>query len=196
MERKEAQVGSVMPVSHASDASQTSRAAAREPLQPQVCLPHPSDAPVDRHRALPVPRAWRAITTALATRAPRTGHTRSLRFLCVGGLVTLVQLGLLLALARLAVPTLLANALALLLAAQLNFALSSAFTWGDRPPRSGGLAPRWLRFMLAISGTLLINQGLFAVARMALPTLLAAALGSGLTGALNFVLGDRFVFLG
>ncbi len=180
MERKEAQ-GSVMPASHVT---------AREPLQPDVSRSSPSDAHADSSSAMPKPRAWRAIRTALAS------HARPLRFLCVGGLVTLVQLGLLLALAALAVPSLLANALALLLAAQLNFALSSAFTWGDRPVRSGGFAPRWVRFMLSISGTLLINQGLFAVARLVLPTLLAAALGSGLTGSLNFVLGDRFVFLG
>jgi putative flippase GtrA len=151
---------------------------------------------------MPTLRAWRALHTVLTARATHAIHTtyrRSLLFLCVGGLVTLVQLGLLLVLATLAVPSLLANALALLLAAQLNFALSSIFTWGDRPVRNGGLAPRWLRFMMAISGTLLINQGLFAAARLALPmlpTLLAAALGSGLTGALNFVLGDRFVFWG
>jgi putative flippase GtrA len=179
--------------------SQVSHATAPEPLEPQVSRPHPSDAHPASSPKLHRPRAWWAITATLTARAPRAPRARSLSFACVGGLVTLVQLGLLLVLAALAVPSLLANALALLLAAQLNFALSSAFTWGDRPPRSGGLAPRWLRFMLAISGTLLINQGLFAAARLALPTLptlLAAALGSGLTGALNFVLGDRFVFLG
>jgi len=183
--------------------SQVSHATAPEPLEPQVSRPHPYDAHSAISPKLPRPRAWWAITaaitatlTARAPRAPRAPSARSLRFACVGGLVTLVQLGLLLVFAALAVPSLLANALALLLAAQLNFALNSAFTWGDRPLRGGELAPRWLRFMVAISGTLLINQGLFAVARLALPTLPAAALGSGLTGVLNFVLGDRFVFLG
>lgn len=141
-----------------------------------------------------VQRAGRAIWTLLT--GFLTGRARLLRFVCVGVGVTVAQLGLLLALAPLALAPLVANILALLLAAQLNFALSSAFTWGDRPSHGWRFARRWLRFMASIAGTLLVNLAIFAVARLLLPTLLASALGSGLTGSLNFVLGDRFVFLG
>jgi glycosyltransferase involved in cell wall biosynthesis/putative flippase GtrA len=91
----------------------------------------------------------------------------------------------------------LANTVAFLLAAQVNFALSIVFTWRDRPGTSesrGALLRHWLRFHGSIVRTVLLNQGILAVARTTLPTLLASGLGIGVTSVANFVLGDRLVF--
>jgi putative flippase GtrA len=88
-----------------------------------------------------------------------------------------------------------ANAAAFLLAAQLNFALSSAFTWRDRFV-SHSLARRWLLFHGSIAATALLNMLTFSAARFVLPVLAASAAGIA-TGALgNYLLGDRVVFRG
>ncbi|MGH2583650.1 MAG: GtrA family protein [Dehalococcoidia bacterium] len=87
-----------------------------------------------------------------------------------------------------------ANAVAFLLSAQLNFALSRWFTWGDR--RKLGPARRWLAFHGSIAGTALLNQCVFVVAQVATPDLVASALGIGAAAVVNFLLQDRLVFRG
>jgi putative flippase GtrA len=136
----------------------------------------------------------------------RSPRARVLRFICVGGLATLAQLGLLALFTAHRWEAVRANALALALAAQVNFSLNAAFTWGDTwgdGHRAGPVAlwrrlrlvaVRWLRFMGAILGTTLLNEGLYTGALRFLPALLAAVLCSGAIAALSFAIGDRLVF--
>ena len=120
---------------------------------------------------------------------------RPLRFALTGGIAGLVQLTLLALLTRHGWPTLPANCLAFLLAAQLNFALSSAFTWRDRVAgRSVGRL--WLGFHASIAGMAVVNMLVFAAARAVVPTLAASLLGIGVAAVGNFVVGDRLVFRG
>src|SRR5689334_103210 len=69
-----------------------------------------------------------------------------------------------------------ANAVAFLLAAQVNFALSATFTWRDRQGASP-LWRRWLVFHGSIATMAVVNQLVFLAARTALPALAAAAAG-------------------
>ncbi|GHO72157.1 hypothetical protein KSC_110490 [Ktedonobacter sp. SOSP1-52] len=124
-------------------------------------------------------------------------QVRPLRFLFTGGACGMLQLGLLALLAELNIEPILANILALLLAAQVNFALSSVFTWNDRPSIRTARKTRcrrWLRFHGSIAGTALFNQGIFIIARALLPILLASGLGIGMAAVANFVLGEFLVF--
>jgi putative flippase GtrA len=123
----------------------------------------------------------------------RSPVARPLRFALTGGLAGLLQLGLLALLVGRGWPAVPANAVAFLLAAQLNFAVSSLFTWRDRQ----GTVPlwrRWLAFHGAIAAMALVNQGVFLAARTALPTLAASAAGIAVAAVGNYLLGDRLVF--
>ncbi|HLH25993.1 MAG TPA: GtrA family protein [Chloroflexota bacterium] len=120
-----------------------------------------------------------------------------MRFAATGGLAGAVQLLLLHAGTALGGNPLPTNVLAFLVATQVNFCLSQLFTWRDRRddrPARASLMRRWLRFHAAISGTAMLNMVVFAVGRTVMPDLLAAALGIGAAGLVNFVLADRFVF--
>ena len=127
----------------------------------------------------------------------RIARLRQVRFAFSGGVGAVVQLGILKLLEALGAPALLANAVGFLVSAQVNFFLNLTLTWGDR--RSGGdvgqsLLRRWLRFHGAIAGTGLLNLGVFTLARVFLPDLLASALGIGVAAVANFLLADRLVF--
>ena len=127
----------------------------------------------------------------------RSSRLRPLRFALTGGTAGVVQLVMLRCLEGVGVPGLLANGLGFLISAQVNFLLSQAFTWADRGlDRAAGetLGRRWARYHVAIAGTALLNMLVFAVARMALPDLVASALGIGVAAVANFILGDRLVF--
>ena len=126
-------------------------------------------------------------------RLDATRVARPLRFALTGGLAGLLQLGLLALLTGRGWPTAPANAVAFLLAAQVNFALSSLFTWRDRQ-RTAPLWRRWLAFHGAIVATALVNQSVFLVARTVLPALVASAAGIAVAAVGNYLLGDRLVF--
>ena len=122
---------------------------------------------------------------------------RPVRFALTGGTAGLMQLGLLYALTNQGLNPVLANAAAFLLAAQFNFSLSQIFTWYDRWPSGSAkrmLLTRWLAFHGAIAGTAMLNMSVFVAARLALPDLLAAALGIGTAAIVNFAANDRLVF--
>jgi putative flippase GtrA len=126
-----------------------------------------------------------------------TEQARPLRFILTGSLAGLSQIGLLAVLLRLAVSPLLANGIAFLLAAQLNFLLSLLFTWRDRHEinrASRQLLQRWLTFHGSILGTAILNQLIFALTQIRLPALLAAGLGIVSAAIANFFLMDRLVF--
>jgi len=82
---------------------------------------------------------------------------------------------------------------AFLAAAQLNFVLSSLFTWADRQTGQG-IGRRWLIFHGSIAGMALANMAVFAVARLVVPDLAASATGIGVAAIGNFFIGDRLVF--
>jgi len=137
----------------------------------------------------------------LATRRGRTrtfllsDAARPLRFVFTGGSSAIVQLVLLALLTRHGWDELLANVVAFAVAAQVNFALSYAFTWRGRAGRHA-LWRRWLMFHGSIAGTGLLNILIFAAARHVLPALVASALGIGVASIGNFVVGDRLRFRG
>lgn len=124
-------------------------------------------------------------------------RARPLRFLLVGGVCGVLQLGLLALLTLSGWEAILANCVGFLLAAQVNFTLSTIFTWHDRSLASKmrmALPWRWLHFHGTIAATALLNQGIFVMAQVLLPALLASALGIGVASIANFVLGDGLVF--
>ena len=101
---------------------------------------------------------------------------RVVRFAMVAGSCTLLQLLILDFLNHLGVNRLLANGIAFVLSAQVNFALSALFTWRDRKPRlarhtksikatkAGIWATRWIKFNTTALVALAINELVFAAA--------------------------------
>jgi putative flippase GtrA len=118
-----------------------------------------------------------------------------LRFAAVGGIASALQVALLALLTRYGWDALLANVVAFVIAAQVNFALSATVTWRDRA-RGAPLGHRWALFHGSIAGTAVLNQVVFILARLALPALLASAAGSAAAAIGNYLLGDRLVFRG
>src|ERR671930_2022054 len=142
-----------------------------------------------RHRVLTAPCTGAPPLRALLS----SPVARPLRFALTGGLAGLLQLGLLALLVGRGWPAVPANALAFLLAAQVNFAVSSLFTWRDRR-RTIPLWRRWLAFHGAIATTALVNQGVFLAVRTVLPALAASAAGIAVAAVGNYLLGDRLGF--
>jgi putative flippase GtrA len=64
----------------------------------------------------------------------RSARLRPLRFTLTGATAGIVQLLLLRCLEAAGASPLVSNGLGFLVAAQVNFVLSQAFTWADRPP--------------------------------------------------------------
>jgi putative flippase GtrA len=120
-------------------------------------------------------------------------NARPARFVITGGLAGLTQLALLKILIDHGWNGLIANAVAFLLAAQLNFALSSLFTWRDRF-QGQAIGRRWLVFHASIATMAVVNMAVFAATRTVLPDLVASALGICAAAVGNFFIGDRLVF--
>lgn len=120
-------------------------------------------------------------------------RARLLRFIICGGTASIIQLCFLhvfLGWGWAAIP---ADALSLLLGAQVNFLLSSTITWRDR--RDGACWwRRWVGFHCAIAGTATLNLAVFTLASLVMPHLIAAALGIGVAAVCNFLAGDRLIF--
>jgi putative flippase GtrA len=123
-------------------------------------------------------------------------YRRALRFAAVGIVCFSVQYLVLKLLTAAGLPAAVADALGFALSAQLNFTLSTSFTWGDRQGTfSRSLGALWLSFNASILVTLAINTGVFQLCRP-LGDLAASALGV-LVGAVgNYVLCDIVVFRG
>jgi len=118
---------------------------------------------------------------------------RPLRFVGTGCAAGSIQLLLLTILTRHGWEATLANGVAFLVAAQVNFALSVTLTWRDRP-MSGSVGHRWLLFHCSIALMALVNMFTFEILQSFVPTLLAslAGIAAGATG--NYLAGDRLVF--
>ena len=115
-----------------------------------------------------------------------------LRFMCTGGLAGVLQIVMLEVLTGHGWPSVTANVAAALCGAQLNFVLSSVFTWPDRVPVS--IWRRWLLYHGTIAGTMLLSTVAFTILSTTLPDEAASAVGIALGGIANYVLGDRLVF--
>ncbi|MFC4113151.1 GtrA family protein [Nonomuraea zeae] len=121
---------------------------------------------------------------------------RILRFVTVGSFCFSFQYVCAVLLAGLGAPWPLSNAAGFLLSAQLNFLLSSGWTWRDRPPgwARSALRRRWASYNATAVLALAINTAVFSVSYRALGALPAAALGV-LTGSVaNYLICDRAVF--
>lgn len=122
---------------------------------------------------------------------------RPLRFIITGGTAGLIQLALLTGFERIGWNAVLANGVAFLLAAQVNFLLSSFFTWHDRPLSvpTRALTRRWLAFHGSIGSTALLNEGVFILAHLWLPSLVSSALGICVAAIINFLVINHYVFV-
>ncbi|HEX7104040.1 MAG TPA: GtrA family protein [Nitrolancea sp.] len=118
---------------------------------------------------------------------------RLLRFCATGGLAALVQLAVLRLLTADHWEALVSNGIGMAVAAQVNFTLSSAFTWRDRWVRAG-LHRRWSIYQLTILVSAIVNMLVFIVARLFVEQMIAAILGIAAAAALNFAAGDRIIF--
>ena len=145
----------------------------------------------------------RAVTGAPAqSHRPRATAARLLGVLCTGSIAALAQLGLLAALTQQHWNPTLAEGVALVLGAQVNFVLSYRFTWRDRRPPGWtpvAVARRWSLYQGATAATAMLNLVVFVVAHHLLPVLplgWAALAGTASAAGANFVLTDRVVFRG
>jgi putative flippase GtrA len=122
---------------------------------------------------------------------------RPLRFGTVGGITAGLQVGLLWLFKSGGLDSVVAYAIALALAVQFNFLANHAFVWGDRRVAGRGivgLAERWLTFHSCIALSIVINMGVFVVAHLAMPDLVAAALAIALSTVVKFLSLDRLAF--
>jgi putative flippase GtrA len=124
------------------------------------------------------------------------GGARPIRF-GIGGIVTFgIQMGFFAGLQTAGLAAVLANAIALAIAVQFNFAGNQFLVWADLPVKllSRALAERWVTFHGCIALSLVINFGVFVVAQLFLPALVAVLIGIACSTAIKFVSLDRFAF--
>jgi putative flippase GtrA len=122
-----------------------------------------------------------------------SGAARPLRFAGTGGTAASVQVLLLVVLTRHGWNALVANGVAFLMATQVNFGLSAAFTWRDRGV-ADSLGRRWLLYHVSVALMASVNMLVFVLVRSMVPTVLASLVGIGAGAVGNYLLGDRLVF--
>jgi putative flippase GtrA len=120
---------------------------------------------------------------------------RQLVFVAVGGTCFLAQYGALTAMAASGLYRPAANALAFVLSAQLNFLLSSRFTWRDR--RAGSARTFWAR-LAGYNGTALIslavNTAAFTLVYRQVGNLAGAAVGVICGMCVTYLVCDLLIF--
>lgn len=131
--------------------------------------------------------------TRLALTVMRSEHARVLRFLGVGGLSAMVQLGVMLLLSHHGWAAPLANICGIVAAAEVNFVLSRRFTWHGREVRRR-LWHTWAMFHASIAGTATLNMLVFTLAGLVTPTFAASVAGIAVGAIGNFCAGDRLIF--
>jgi putative flippase GtrA len=122
---------------------------------------------------------------------------RPARFVLVGATCSAVQLGCLAALIHLGLSHNPANIGALIFSTQVNFVLSSLIIWPDRPVsahRIRTIAQRLVAFNGMSLATVLINEGVFAVADHFVPYLIAGGCGIAVAAPINFLVGHYLIF--
>lgn len=123
-----------------------------------------------------------------------TGYRRHFTFVAVGVVCFLVQLGLLAALTASGVYEPVANAIGFLASAQLNFVLSSAFTWGDRADRTDRTMSRLAGYNATALLSLAVNSLAFTLAYHLTGTVIAAALGVLSGMGCTYLICDLVIF--
>ncbi|HEX3722804.1 MAG TPA: GtrA family protein [Nitrolancea sp.] len=122
---------------------------------------------------------------------------RPARFVLVGLTCSAVQLGSLAALIHLGLRHDPANIVALVFSTQVNFLLSSLIIWPDRPV-TGRRLRTYTQRIIAFNGmslaTMLINEGVFAVADHFVPYLIAGVCGIAVAAPINFLVGHYLIF--
>jgi putative flippase GtrA len=121
---------------------------------------------------------------------------RIARFVAVGGTCYFIQLGFLHSLESL-MALYIADVLAFMISAQVNFALSLLFTWADRIGAER-LSMRWLKFNLnALLSVTVVNAAIFWVlVSVGLPFWGAMLLANTATACCTFVVNHILVFKG
>jgi putative flippase GtrA len=120
---------------------------------------------------------------------------RPITFVLVGGLCFAVQCGVLTGLEAAGFGSTFANAVGFVLSAQVNFGLSSAVTWGDRPASSPAQAiARWACYQVNVGLALAVNLLVFAVTVGPLGWLLAAAAGVVGGTVVTYSVNHRLIF--
>jgi len=120
----------------------------------------------------------------------REHRLRIFRFVLVGVFCFAVQYAIMMALAQLGVDLSLANAAGFVLSAQVNFALSTAFTWGG-----SGLS--WLRWASYNSTALLglaVNTAVFSLVHPVLGVPLGTAAGTGAGAVFTYLVCNFLIF--
>lgn len=130
-------------------------------------------------------------------RGPLRLLSRPLRFGAVGLTCSGLQLALLAGFIQLGMSHDPANLLALGISTQVNFLLSSLIIWPDRPVTTRHVRTISRR-LIAFNGisitTLLINQGVFAVADRFMPYLLAGICGIAVAAPINYLVEHVLIF--
>ncbi len=121
------------------------------------------------------------------------------KFSLVGAIGMGVQLAVLSALAAMKINYLLATVLAVESAILHNFVWHQRFTWADRANSAAEALRRLLRFhvsngLISLVGNVLLMRWL--VGGLGLPILMANVLTISICALVNFVVSDRWVFLG
>ncbi len=120
---------------------------------------------------------------------------RPAKFALLGAVCAVTQLGLLIALTERTNLGPVSNTVAFLLAAQLNFALNSAFTWRDRMQRPRvALVAQLLGFNVLILVAAAFNQAIYVVGLRVAPYLIAGAVGILATTIAKYFVADRWIF--
>ncbi|MEU6859739.1 GtrA family protein [Glycomyces sp. NPDC046736] len=123
--------------------------------------------------------------------------SRLVRFAAVGLVCFAIQAALLVALHGAGTPQTLANAVGFLASAQVNFLLSTYFTWRDRRLprlRRKALAARWVAFQTTVAVSLACNTAVFALVSQFAPPVAAAAVGVGAGALLTYLASDHLIF--
>jgi putative flippase GtrA len=121
---------------------------------------------------------------------------RALRFMSVGTICTLLQIGLLHLFGYVLLAAL-ANALAFIVSAQLNFALSYRVTWHDADRKTGlALGLAWLQYNALIVVTAGVNTVAFVMFRDILsgPDAVAVLFAGVISTTVTFIVNHRLIF--
>lgn len=121
---------------------------------------------------------------------------RPIRFGVVGAITFGLQIMLLTLLTNNGGDAVVANAIALAIAVQFNFAVSQLMVWHDRDLSLARrrLAHRWFTFHAAIALSLVVNFAAFALALPFVPVVAAAFVGLAASTVIKFLSLDRLVF--
>ena len=124
------------------------------------------------------------------------GVARPIRFGIVGIVTFGIQMSFFAGLEAAGLAAVIANAIALAIAVQFNFAGNQFLVWADMPVRlvSRAFTERWAAFHGCIALSLLVNFGVFLLAHLFLPAIIAVLIGIASSTAIKFVSLDRFAF--